>query len=151
VANSSSNNDSLHDIFICYDDRDKVKAQALYEALEKKEITPWLYDKSMKWRGESIHQALHNGILNSKSSVVIVTPNFLKNDSYASVELNMIFTKKVILKSKLIFAIWHRVKRHDIALYNLDLASVDGIPWKLGIDKVSDELIIRLRSGLSIG
>jgi hypothetical protein len=105
----------------------------------------------MEWGGNSIHQSLHKGILNSKSSVIIVTQNILKNDSYASVEINMIFTKKVVLKNKWIFAIWHGVKREEIALYNLDLAGVDGIPWETGIDAVSDELIIRMRSGLLIG
>ena len=150
MANSSEN-DSLHDIFICYDDRDKDMAQLLNEFLEKKRVKPWLYDKSMEWGGNSIHQGLHKGILNSKSSVIIVTQNILKNDSYASVEINMIFTKKVVLKNKDIFAIWHGVKREDIALYNLDLAGVDGIPWEKGVDAVSDELILRMRRGLLIG
>jgi hypothetical protein len=128
-------------------------ARPLYEALKKKGIEPWLYEESMKWGGaSSIHQGLHYGILNSKSSVVIITQSFLKNDSYANVELNMIFTKKVILKNKFIFAIWDvGVSPQEIALYNLDLAGVDGIPWERGVDWVSDELIIRFRRGLSNG
>ncbi|MDQ3884401.1 MAG: hypothetical protein M3239_03035 [Thermoproteota archaeon] len=103
-------------------------ARPLYEFLEKKGVKPWIYEKNMNWDAGSIHQGLHKGILNSKSSVVIVTQNLLKNDSYASTEINMIFTKKVVLKNKWIFAIWHGVKREDIAVYNLDLAGVDGIP-----------------------
>jgi hypothetical protein len=151
MADSGNNNTSSHDIFICYDDRDKVMAQLLHEDLEKKGIKAWIYEKSMNWGGDSIHQELSNGILNSKSSVVIVTPNLLKNDSYARVELNMIFTKKVILKNKLIFAIWDGVRREEIALRNLDLAGVDGIPWQWGVDAVSNELINHFRGGLSNG
>jgi hypothetical protein len=151
VANSSSDNGSLLDIFICYDDRDKDMALLLHEILEKKGVKPWIYEKNMNWDAGSIHQGLHKGILNSKSSVIMVTQNILKNDSYASIEINMIFTKKVVLKNKDIFAIWRGVKREDIALYNLDLAGVDGIPWEKGVDAVSDELIIRMRRGLLIG
>ncbi len=63
----------------------------------------------------------------------------------------MIFTKRALLESKLIFAIWHGVTSQKVALYNLKLASVDGIGWERGVDEVSDELIFRMKRGLSNG
>lgn len=149
---TTSKNDFSWDIFICYDDKDlKDIARPLYDALRNKRIKAWLYEESMKGTGDSIIRELHTGIMNSKSSVFIVTQNFLKNDRYASDELDMIFTKRAILGNKLIFAIWHGVTSKEVALYNLKLASVDGIRWESGIDEVSDELIFRMRRGLSNG
>lgn len=150
-SSSSSNNDHLHDIFICHDHRDlKDMARPLYHALTRKGINAWLFEERMK--GGFIGPGLHRGIMDSRSSVIIVTQNFLRNDRSASMELVMILQKAIdIPNSRLIFSIRHGVTPQEVSSYNLLLGAVDGIPWEQGVEEVSNELITLYRRGLSNG
>jgi hypothetical protein len=122
----------------------------LYDALTRKGINAWLYEERMK--GGFIGPGLHRGIMDSRSSVIIVTQNFLKNDKSASMELIMILQKALAIpNSKLIFSIRHGVSSFEVSSYNLLLGAVDGIPWEDGVEEVSNELITRYRRGLSNG
>lgn len=148
---TSSSNDSVSEIFICHDTNDLNSiARPLYDALIRKGINPWLYSEKMK--GGFIGPELHRGIMDSRSSVIIVTQNFLKNTKSASLEFTMILQKAATFPNgKHIFSIWDGVTSQEVSSYHLLLGAVDGIQWKLGIEEASDELITRYRKGLSNG
>jgi hypothetical protein len=138
------------DIFICYDDRDlKDIARPLYHALTNKEIKAWLYEERMKG-GDSIIQGIHDGIMGSDNSVIVVTPNFLTNDRWARDEFEMI-AQAAARQRKNIFTVWHRVTVDEVMFYNLRLTIREPLHWERGVDEVSNELIFRMKRGLSNG
>jgi hypothetical protein len=146
----NSSKDSSWDIFICYDTRDLEDiARPLYHVLTNKKIKAWLYEERMKG-GDSIVQGIHRGIMSSDNSVIIVTQNFLTNDRWARSEFEMI-VQDAVRQQKKIFTIWYKVTADEVMFYNLRLAIGEPLDWERGVDEVSNELIFRMKEGLSNG
>lgn len=101
------------DFFISHDSNDKEKvARPLFEELTKRGYKVWYDEFSLKI-GDSLVDSIDEGIRTCKKGIIILSPNFLSNESWAKSELQAIRVKH-IQKGNIILPIWHNISAKDL-------------------------------------
>lgn len=81
-----------HDVYICYDEKDKILSDELYAMFEKNGMKAWSKSKD-KAPGDSV-DAINNAIRESKCFVAILGENS-KDTNYILTELDIAFSGEV--------------------------------------------------------
>jgi hypothetical protein len=135
--------ESLWDVFISHASEDKDElARPLFQALTKRRLKVWYDEKSMM-PGDKLVESIERGIKGSNYGVIIVSKDFL-NGKWTKHELGTIFYKAVI-QDKPVFTIWHKVTLLEVQAFSLDLAKTHALRSEMGIDKIADELVVRIK------
>lgn len=128
------------DFFICHDSRDKDEvARPLFENLKSKGLKVW-YDEYSLEIGDSLTEAIQDGIKNCKKAIVIVSPNFISNEKWIRYELQSLLVKQITNNEKIILPIWHNVDENDLkeeSYYLLDKLAGN---TNNGIDALANKL-----------
>lgn len=127
-----------YDIFISYasEDRETV-AEPLANALIQQGLTVW-YDKLALTMGDSLRQAIDEGLSKSKYGVVILSPNFFEKD-WPQKELNALVAREE-KGVKVILPVWHNVTHKDVAKFSPILADRWAVSTSEGLEKIVHQI-----------
>ncbi|MBK9282753.1 MAG: toll/interleukin-1 receptor domain-containing protein [Sphingobacteriaceae bacterium] len=126
--------------FISHDTRDKeFIAGPLALALQKRMCWVW-YDQYSLKIGDSLRESIERGIINCNKCVLILSPNFIKNNGWTKIEFNAIFTREIIETKNLILPIWAGVSKKEVYEYSPTLSERFGIDWDLGVEIVANKI-----------
>jgi hypothetical protein len=130
--------------FISHDSRDKnLIAEPLAVQLHKFMCPVW-YDQFSLKVGDSLRESIENGLKDSQKCIVVLTPNFLKNQGWSKREFDSIFTREIVEKQKVILPIWHDVSVEDVYQYSPILADRVAVQWSLGTEEVARKILAAL-------
>jgi TIR domain-containing protein len=108
------------DVFISHASEDKNEiARPLAEALQKKGLSVWYDDFSLKI-GDSLRAAIDYGLVNSRYGVVILSKNFFAKH-WPVQELNGLVSREKNSR-KVILPIWHKVTADEVRDFSPILA-----------------------------
>ncbi len=126
--------------FISHDSRDKKDvAEPIAMGLQKLMCPVW-YDEFSLNVGDSLRESIEHGIKESKTCIVVLSPNFFANTGWTKKEFNSIFSKEIVEGKNVILPVWHKVSRQEVYDYSPNLADRKGISTDLGIDEVVKRL-----------
>ena len=124
-----------YDVFISYVQSDSSEyVDKLEIALKQYDIQVWR-DKSNMRIGQSMTQAIENGLAKSKLAIVVISPNYL-HKYWTNFELDGIFSKQGITGEQMILPVWNNVSAEEIASKRPSLANL--LAWNTSIDTVDE-------------
>ncbi|MCS8581809.1 toll/interleukin-1 receptor domain-containing protein [Latilactobacillus curvatus] len=124
-----------YDVFISYVQSDSLEyVDKLEQALKQKNIEVWR-DKSDMVIGQSMTQAIENGLVKSKLAIVVLSPNYLCK-YWTNFELDGIFSKQGLTGEQMILPIWNNVSAEDIAKKRPSLANL--LAWNVSTDTIEN-------------
>lgn len=130
-----------YDVFISYVQSDSSEyVDKLEIALKQYDIQVWR-DKSNMRIGQSMTQAIENGLAKSKLAIVVISPNYL-HKYWTNFELDGIFSKQGVTGEQMILPIWNNVSAEEIASKRPSLANL--LAWNTNVDTV-DDIVQELR------
>jgi len=126
--------------FISHDSRDKEEyASKIAIGLQKLMCPVWYDEYSLKV-GDSLRESIEKGLKECQKCILILSPNFLNNKGWTSVEFNTIFTREIFETKKLVLPVWIDVSKEQLFQYSPTLVDRVGVNWDKGIDDVVRKL-----------
>jgi len=126
--------------FISHDSRDKSTiAQPLASQLMEIMCPVWFDEFTLKV-GDSLRESIEKGLKECPKCIVILTPNFLRNERWTKREFDTAFTRELIENQKVILPVWHGVSPEDVYKYSPILADRVGVQWSKGKEEVARRL-----------
>jgi formylglycine-generating enzyme required for sulfatase activity len=126
------------DIFISHAHEDKDVARPLAEALRQKGLTVW-YDEYVLRLGDSLRQVIERGLASARFGVVILSPSFFAKE-WPQRELNGLFARETLTRSKVLLPVWHRITPNEVAAHSPILADRLSVSTAKGLDFVVDQI-----------
>jgi TIR domain/gag-polyprotein putative aspartyl protease len=105
-----------YDVFVSYASEDISFVEPLASALKAAGINAWYDRDRMKW-GDDIRKSIDQGLLGSRSGIVVFSKAFFLRKRWTEHELNGLFAKEKTSKT-VILPIWHGVTQDDLAEYS---------------------------------
>ncbi len=134
----------LYDAFICHASEDKADfVRPLAEALAAHHLNIW-YDEFSLNVGDSLRQAIDDGLAKSRFGIVVLSGAFFKK-GWAQRELNGLVAREIAEERRLILPIWHDITQQAILQISPPLADVFAINSSRGLPHVCEELLKKLR------
>ncbi|MDQ7827021.1 MAG: toll/interleukin-1 receptor domain-containing protein [Candidatus Eremiobacteraeota bacterium] len=126
--------------FISHDSRDK-EAIARPLALKLSSLLcPVWYDEFSLIAGARLRESIEKGIRECRKCIVILSPNFLRNERWSKVEFNSAFTREIVECQDVILPIWSGITVKDVYDYCPSLADRLALNWEDGVDNVAGKL-----------
>jgi hypothetical protein len=127
--------------FISHDSRDKKEiAEPLALQLQKWMCPVWFDQYSLKV-GDSLRESIETGLRECPKCILVLTPNFLKNNGWTKREYDSIFTRELVEKQRVILPVWHQVTPEDVYTYSPILADRVGAQWSDGVEETARKLL----------
>lgn len=128
-----------YDAFICHATEDKkTLVRPLALKLSKMGFNIW-YDEFELKVGDSLHQSITKGLINSRYGIVILSKEFFKK-KWPQYELNGLVSKEIYGKG-LILPIWHKITKDDVMKYSPILADKFALSTtRLGLEEIATGL-----------
>lgn len=134
----------LYDAFICHASEDKSDfVRPMADELEKHHLHIW-YDEFSLSVGDSLRQAIDQGLAKSTFGIVVLSPDFFKK-GWAQRELDGLVARQIHEGRRLILPIWHNVTAKEIVEYSPPLADTVAIQSSAGIHAVCCKLLEKLK------
>ena len=115
--------------FISHDSRDKTDiALPLALMLKERNCPVWYADFSLRV-GDSLRESIERGLKETRKCILILTPNFLKNEGWTKREFNSVFTRELLEKKNVILPVWHEVTQQQVYDYSPSLADKYALIW----------------------
>ncbi len=115
--------------FISHDSRDKADiAHPLALMLEERNCPVW-YDEFSLRVGDSLRESIERGLKETRKCILILTPNFLRNEGWGKREFNSVFTRELLEKKNVILPVWHEVTEQEVYDYSPSLADKYALNW----------------------
>lgn len=129
------NQSKEYDVFVSYVQSDSLEyVDKLEISLRDKGVSVWR-DKANMVIGQSMTQAIENGLVKSKLAIVVISPNYL-HKYWTNFELDGIFSKQGITGQQMILPIWNNVSAEEIAAKRPSLANL--LAWNVAINTIED-------------
>lgn len=110
-------------VFICHDFSDKPFAMEINEELKKREISTW-FDADHMQIGDSVTDAINEGLRSCQYVAVIISEEFLKNRSLANREYKGTIQLLRSKSCKKILPIWRGVRSKDVVAFDPQLGDI---------------------------
>jgi hypothetical protein len=134
----------LYDAFICHASEDKDGfVRPLAEALSNHHLAIW-YDEFSLNVGDSLRQAIDEGLAKSRFGIVVLSRSFFKK-GWAQRELDGLVTRQIAEDRRLILPIWHDIGQREILKVSPPLADMVAINSARGVEYISREIVKKLR------
>ena len=131
--------------FISHDSRDKDDlARPLAHALGRLGLVAWYDEFSLK-PGDRLSASIDEGLTKGHRAVFLITPNFLANAGWTSVEMSTLLTREVAEKS-LIIPVWSGVDAKEVAARSARLADLVAIRHSADIDGLAAQIFSLVRN-----
>jgi hypothetical protein len=132
--------------FICHDHKDKnAVARPIAKRLRQDLGTVWYDEFSIKV-GDSLRESIESGIKSSDRCIIVLSKNFLKNETWAKREFDSIYIREIVEKKRVMLPIWVDITREDLYQYSPILADRAGQLWSDGLETVVGNLILAIRT-----
>lgn len=132
--------------FISHDSRDKEPfVRELATTLQRMMCTVW-YDEYSLLAGQSLRASIEKGLKECSKCVLVLSPNFLKNEGWTKAEFDSIFTREILEKKNVLVPVWHGVAKEDVYAYSPRLLDKVGIPSSLGVEEVCRRIVRAVQS-----
>jgi hypothetical protein len=136
---SSESHSKQWDAFISHASEDKDEfVRPLVAALQAEGLRIW-YDEFTLTVGDSLRRSIDEGLLNSRYSIVILSPHFLQK-GWTQHELDGLLARQ-IGGQKVILPVWHNITRDELMRYSPSLADKLGVSSAQGMPHVVRELL----------
>ncbi|MEK6736294.1 MAG: DUF1883 domain-containing protein [Pseudomonadota bacterium] len=110
----------IHDVFISHASEDKDDfVRPLANALIEQGLSVW-YDEMTLRIGDSLRQKIDKGLANSRVSLVVLSPSFIKK-GWTNYELDGIVTRTVS-GEQVLLPIWHNITKQQVVDFSPSLA-----------------------------
>lgn len=130
--------------FLSFAEEDAETAQALYKALTQKGIRVWFSKIHLK-TGDSIINTINQAIYNSKSGIVLISPNTFNNPRHFPIlELNSLLTRD-LYHNKPFFPIYHDISPEQVAEHLVLIGDRLATNTTQGIDVAARKLLEALQ------
>lgn len=130
----------LYDLFISHASEDKDGfVRPLAARLAEAHVEVW-YDETSLKLGDSLREAIDQGLARSRFGIVVLSPSFFKKN-WPQRELNGLVAREMIGGERIVLPIWHGVTKDDICAYSPPLADVVAVSSDRGIDAVVREIL----------
>jgi len=96
--------------------------------LEERNCPVWYAEFSLRV-GDSLRESIERGLKETRKCILILTPNFLKNEGWTKREFNSVFTRELLEKSNVILPVWHEVTQQQVYDYSPSLADKYALYW----------------------
>lgn len=114
TSNAMSQEQGAFHAFLSFAEEDAETAQALYKALTQKGLKVWFSKVHLK-TGDSIINTINQAIHNSRSGIVLISPNTFNNRRHFPIlELNSLLTRD-LYHDKPFFPIYHEITPEQVA------------------------------------
>lgn len=125
----------LYDLFICHasEDKDSV-VRPLAESLKSYNVEVW-YDEFCLKLGDSIRQAIDNGLSQSRFGVIILSKAFFEK-KWPQYELDGLAEIEMRGKDKIMLPIWHDISHDDVMHFSPSLSNRQAVSTSDGLEKV---------------
>jgi hypothetical protein len=100
-------------VFLSHSNLDKKVVDDIFRTLQYAEVAVW-YDKYEINLGDSIVEKISKGISESDVGIILMTPNFLDNKSWANQEMKTLINRLVNNQANTLIVINKGVKHEDI-------------------------------------
>ncbi len=131
----------LYDAFITHAVEDKKAiADALADGLKAKGLSIWYSGHDLK-PGENITTAINRAILNSRSGIIVVSPNYV-DALWARAELNVLYSRH--LEGMPLIPIFHQITAKEVAQFHPLLAQLYSLSSAIGVDALVEEVCNKL-------
>lgn len=129
------------DAFISHDFRNKDEiVRPLHQALEPWMLKIW-YDEASLKLGDNLASAIDEGLTKARHGIIVITPEFLENQGWASAEMSAFLNRHASAKaSRIILPVWHRVTAADVKRRSSLLANINAVNTFIGLDKVAESI-----------
>jgi hypothetical protein len=136
--------DGKYDVFISHASEDKDEfVRPLAEALTESGFSVW-YDDFELEPGDSLRQAIDQGLVKSNYGIVVLSRAFFEQD-WPQYELNGLFAKE-LHRDKVILPVWYDVEREDVLSYSPILADKFALrASSLNIEQIAERIAAVLR------
>lgn len=132
--------------FISHDSGDKDSlVRELVNELNKLMCPVWYDEFSLKV-GDSLREKIETGLKETKNCIIILSPDFLKNEGWGKREFDSIYTREIIEKNNVILPIWHNVNVKDVYDYSPILADKVGLNSSVGVKTLAKKLAEVIKS-----
>ena len=133
------------DIFISHDSRDKDDlARPLAHAVSRLGLVAWYDEFSLK-PGDRLSASIDKGLTECRHACLLITPNFLENVSWTSVEMSTLLTRAVA-ETSLIIPVWSKIDAKAVAARSARLADLVAIRVFSDIDDLAAKIFNSVRS-----
>lgn len=137
-----------YDAFVSHAWEDKEPfVEDLVEVLVSKGARIW-YDKHSLRCGDGFRDAIDKGLSTSRFGIVVLSRAFFTK-GWTKAELEGMAVEDARRLGDHILPIWHNVNADEVEQYSRILKGRVGIPSLLGVQKVSEELLLRIRPDLT--
>lgn len=147
VVEPSSESYDKWDIFISYasEDGDAV-ATPLALALRDRGLKVW-YDKFELNVGDSLFDAISDGLLNSRYGIVILSPAFFhRQKKWTKRELRGLFSRTGGDGKEQVLPVWYQMGADDVTQYSPILSDIVALQWEDGKDSVVNGILSAIDS-----
>ena len=96
--------------------------------------------------GDSLRENIERGLKEAQKCVLVLSPNFLSNKSWAKAEFDSIYVREIIENKNVILPVWHEITKQDVYEYSPRLADRIGVLSSLGAPEVARQLFHAMRS-----
>jgi hypothetical protein len=108
--------------------------------LQERDCPVWYDDFSLRV-GDSLRESIERGLKETRKCILILTPNFLRNEGWTKREFNSVFTRELVDNAKVILPVWHKVTQQEVFDYSPSLADKKALIWSVEHkEDIADEL-----------
>jgi hypothetical protein len=134
----------LYDAFICHASEDKEAfVRPLADALANLHLSIW-YDEFSLSVGDSLRQAIDEGLAKSRFGIVVLSPSFFKK-GWAQRELDGLVARQIAENQRIVLPVWHDITQSEILKISPPLVDVVAVNSARGIEYVCKELAKKIR------
>lgn len=127
--------------FISHDSLDKtIIAGPLAQKLQRFMCPVW-YDEFSLRVGDSLRENIERGLKECEKCIIVITPNFIRNDGWSKREFDSIYTRELIEKQNVILPIWDNVSVDEVYKFSPILADRFALQWSQGVEVVAQRLL----------
>jgi|SRR5437870_5966654 len=128
-----------YDGYLIHDSRDKKAfVSPLYDALEKRLLKIW-YDETALEVGDDLAEKIEKGLQTSNYAILVVSDNFLENESWAKKEFEKVKERQLASGKKIILPVWHKIRSRKVVKYSEWLGTKVAASDE-NVEKVADRL-----------
>lgn len=126
--------------FISHDSNDKDSLVRELAIELNKLLCPTWYDEFSLQVGDSLRESIEKGLRETRKCIVILSPDFLKNQGWCKAEFDSIYTREIIERNNVILPVWHDVGVEDVYNYSPRLADKVGLNSAVGVQDLAKKL-----------
>lgn len=132
--------------FISHDSKDKDQIVRELARELTLHMCPVWYDEYSLRVGESLRESIEMGLKEAKKCVLILSPNFLKNEGWAKAEFDSIYVREVLDLKGVILPVWHNVNVKQVYEYSPRLAGKVGLSSSIGVKELARKLAQEIKA-----